>query len=237
MARVILSSVVTNIKGKVLGHYFGGSLSGVTLNTCPYGRKGKVVNSQTTRPASSYNGAFVSTTLLYVVKYWKTLTKPQQAAWHTAAPNFPTVNKFGVPVKPSGYHTFVHINYAIVANGGSILTTPPAVSAGFYPPNFTPTVFSSSFVTATLANAVPTGCSLVVKATSSISAGVKPSAGMFRQIQVFPAATSGLIDCSLAYVNAYGYAITGDYLWLAMYLVNSVNGVKTPLFVAGQAIT
>jgi hypothetical protein len=237
MALVQFGSVVTNIKGKVGGHYFKGSLGGAALQST--GLTGRTGHNQ--YPSSSrgitQSGQKVSAVLLIVVRSWKSVSAVNRAAWQAAAPNFPTVNKFGVPVKPSGYHCYVHINFSRVSNNLSILATPPAVIAGVLPPTFTITTASSSSLSITLGAAVPTGFQLTVCATTSISAGIKPGKNLFRAFNWVAAGSSGVINCTLPYGYYNGAPVTGNTIWIGCFLSSTTTGQKTQLYIVGQVVS
>jgi hypothetical protein len=237
MALVQYGSFVTNIKGKVGGHYFKGSLGGaVVQSTGLTGRTSHTYNPSSSRGITQ-SGQHVSAVLLIVVRSWKNVTAVNRAAWQAAAPNFPTVNKFGVPVKPSGYHCYVHINFARVSNNLTLLSTPPAVVAGTLPPVFTITTATSSSLSITLGAAVPTGFQLTVCATTSISAGIKPSHNLFRAFNWAAAGTSGVINCTLPYEYYNGAPVTGNTIWIGCFLSSTTTGQKTQLYIVGQVVS
>jgi hypothetical protein len=237
MALVQFSSVVSNVKGKIGGHYFKGSLGGATLQSIGYtGAKVKEL-SQITNSRITQSGQTINACLLQVVRQWKNVSAVNRAAWLSAAPNFPTVNKFGVPTKPSGYHCFVHINYARVSSNQSILNTPPAVVVGVLPPVITISTLSSASIQVALGGTVPTGYLMAILATRSMSAGIKPSATLFRQVYWVSAGGSGTQNITTSYESSYGAPVTGNTVWVAAWLSSLTTGQKTQMYIVGQVVS
>lgn len=237
MALVKLGSIVTDIKGKIGGSYFSGSLGGTALQST--GATGRRAVNQNPNPYfnNTQSGQRVSSVLLSVVRSWKNVSPANKSAWVAAAPNFPTVNKFGVPVKPSGYHTFVHINYSRLAAGNSLLSTPPVPDAGTLPVAFTITTCSSAAVIINLTTAIPSGYLGIIKATRSMSAGIKPSKSLFTSIYWATAGASGSQNISSAYVSRYGGAVTGNTLWVELILSSLTTGVLAQPYIVGSVVS
>ena len=237
MALVQFSSIVTKIVGKVKGHYFSGSLGGATLQSCPNQKTSGYTGSQTTSATNPYNRAQVSKTLIYIVRSWKSVSASNKLAWAAAAPNFPTTNKLGIAVKPSGYHTYVHLNYGYYLQNAALLSTPPAIQIGILPISILAVVISSTAVTVSLGAIIPANYTGYILATKSISAGVKPSPTDFTQIKPVATGTSGDVLCFNDYVSKFGAPITGDTLWLALQLRSSITGLKGQLYIIGNVIS
>lgn len=237
MAVIQFGSIVTNAKGKIAGHFLSNSLGGPTLQSTPKVTKGAYVNGNAGLSTGASSRAIVSQTLIYVVRSWKNLSAVNRAAWQAAAPNFPTTNKLGVPVKPSGYHCYVHINYGYYINHGSLLSVPPAVQIGVLPSEFTIASMSHSSIQITLSAAIPAGYMGYVKATPSISAGVKPTKTDFITVDYLATGASGTVNITTQYSARYGAAITGNTVWLSLVLSSLSTGLLGNPYIVGQAVS
>lgn len=237
MAVITFGAIVTNAKGKIGGHFLSNSLGGPTLQSNPKVNKGAYVLGSAGLSASAYNRAQVSQTLLYVVKSWKNVSAVNKAAWSAAAPNFPTTNKLGVPVKPSGYHCYVHINYGYFSIHGTLLAVPPAVQIGVLPSEFTITTLSSTVVSVTLSAAIPANYIAYIKATPPLSAGVKPSASQFVNVAYINSGASGLQVITTNYNAKFGNPVTGNVVWLSLVLSSTITGRLGAPYMLGQAVS
>ena len=237
MAIIKFGTIVTNASGKIGGHYFSNSLGGATLATLPRQRKNSSTTSQSSASTSPYNKAAISAALIYVVKSYKLLTAVQKQAWALAAPNFPTVNKLGVPNKPSGYHCYVHINYGYYSNSGTLLTAPPANQAGTTPQQFTFIACSLISITINLAIAVPANYTAYLYATRSMSAGIKPTLTQFSLFHTLGTGSVGNKNVTSEYINKFGYPIVGDTLWIAIKLQNSFDAQFSIAYLTASVIS
>lgn len=237
MAVIKFGVIVTDASGKIGGHYIGGSLSGRTLVTNPRQRKNAVFASQTTGATNPYNRATISASLIYVVKSWKNVSAANKIAWGLAAPNFPTVNKLGVPVKPSAYHCYVHINYGYYLQNGFTLAVPPANQIGVVPQVFTIATCSSSTVTITISPAVTTGYTAYIYSSRSISAGIKLGPTNMSLIATRTAGTSGLQSITSSYISKFGNPITGDTLWVGIRLQSNATAQLGEMYLIASVIS
>jgi hypothetical protein len=187
--------------------------------------------------SSVFNRAQVSHTLILVVKSWKAVSAANKLAWAAAAPNFPTTNKLGVPVKPSGYHCYVHLNYAYYLNHASLLSSPPAVEVGVLPPSFSITTMSAASIVINISPAIPSGYQGYLLATAPISAGVKPDRSSFTTIDYFTTGSSGSETVTSQYAARYGAPVTGNVVWLAMYVSSLATGLKGEFYIVGLVVS
>lgn len=237
MALIKYGAIIAAGSGKIGGHYLSNSLGGATIVTNPKQKRNQVAASQTTGGSSPYNRAAISGALLFVVKSWKSLSALNKTAWQLAAPNFPTTNRLGVPVKPSGYHCYVHVNYGYYINNGTLLSSPPANTVGIAPYAFTIVTVSSTEVKINLGAGVPAGYMAYLKCTRSMSAGVKPSSTFFSIIDYIATGTAGNLTVTTQYYNKFGAPITGDFLWIELVLSNLSTGVKGQPYILGSVIS
>lgn len=237
MAIIKFGSLITAGSGKIGGHQLSSSLGGATISSNPRRIKSNNVAKANAYRAGNPAGATVPEALIYVVRQWKTLTVAQKAAWSAAAPNFPTVNKLGVPVKPSGYHCFVHINYGVYLNNGAIAVVPPINEIGQIPIAFTITAATPTTLTINLTGTVPDGYLALIKATRCMSAGIKPGANLFSQIATLVAGSSGSVSMFTPYSRYNGAPIVGDTIWLEIRLSSLTTGIVGQPYVYGYVVT
>jgi hypothetical protein len=237
MAVIQFGAIVTNAKGKIGGHYLSNSLGGACIISNPKVNKGAYAKGSAAASTSTYNRSQVSSTLLLVVRSWKNVSAANKLAWQAAAPNFPTVNKLGQPVKPSAYHCYVHVNYGYYLNHGTLLGSPPAVQVGVLPPVFTIVTCSSSVQEININPAIPTGYLGYLKATRSLSPGVKPTSSDFTTIDYFGAAISGNQVVTTQYNARFGAPISGNMVWFQMHLSSLVTGLLGTPYIIGQIVT
>lgn len=237
MALIKLGVGIAAISGKVGGSVFKNSLGGVTLQQLARRKWGKqgVINPQ--QRALNPNNLLIMDAVIYCARYWKSLTIVQKAAWVAAAPNFPTVNKLGIPNKPSGYHCFLHINIRQYYMNAVILLDPPANTVGVVPCPFTITSCTLSTVTMNISVAIPVGYMAYVKSMVSISAGIKPSPSSFRIINYLAAGATGSINNITQYQNSFGKPIVGNTLWLSLVLSNLTTGELGAPYVVASVVS
>lgn len=237
MALIKFGSLVVAASGKIGGQYFGGSTSGSTIVTNPKQRKNSAFGSQTGSGTSPFTRAAISSALIYVVKSWKSVSAANKLAWQMAAPNFPTVNRFGVPIKPSAYHCYVHVNYGYYLNNNALLAAPPANTVGIAPQAFTIVAVSSTEIKINIPVAIPAGYSGYVKCTRSLSAGIKATYNDFSLVLIPGAGIVGNYTITTQYGYKFGAPITGNYLWISLTMVNLQTGIKGQPYILGSPIS
>jgi hypothetical protein len=105
------------------------------------------------------------------------------------------------------------------------------------PPAFTITGLSSSAQTINISPAIPTGYQCYLRATRSLSPGVKPSSSDFTTIDYFSSSTTGSQTVTTQYTSRFGAPTTGNMVWFEMVLLSLVNSTKTLPFILGQIVT
>lgn len=117
MARIKLSEVVTDIRGKVGGTVFQKTRYGHMLRTIPRGRNKQSFYQQCNRSKFQF-----------IVRSWRTLTEAQKEAWNNAVSDWTFENVFGDTVTPTGSLLFNRLNLNVMNVGQSLLTDVPAVT-------------------------------------------------------------------------------------------------------------
>ena len=237
MALVQFGAIVTNIVGKLGGHYFTRSLGGPTIVSNPRHRQNPNLHSATSYGGNAQNRSTISAALIFVVRQWKNVSATNKLAWQALAPFIPLTNKLGVTEKPSAYHLFVHINYGRIINQQSILLVPPAIIAQPVPIPFTLTPLHSSTCQINLSAAIPTGYVGYVSATPPISAGLKPPSGYYNFITNLAAGSSGTIELISFYNLRYGNPVVGQTVWVSLQLFNLATSYKGERSIAANVVT
>ena len=104
-----------------------GKISG---NVASHNRGGSYLRTKVTpvNPRSTSQLA-VRSRVTSLAKSWAALTDAQRGQWNGAVGSFQKTNIFGDLKKPSGFNLYVKLNTTILATGGTVITTPPAVGA------------------------------------------------------------------------------------------------------------
>lgn len=156
-ATVKFSALVTDIKGKIGGTVFQGSKVGGIVKNKPNGKYVKAIPWVYGAPytitnwlgsmqslldyagglaapdgsLSAYPTVFRPQQLTSTLsKAWSQLSSSQQAAWESAAPNFPFKNKYGQSYTASGYQVFQSINNKLMYYNQTMQTLPPSANDG-----------------------------------------------------------------------------------------------------------
>lgn len=106
MAKIKLSALVSDIKGKMEGTVFARNSGGLYMRNNPIG-----VQKMTAKWGAN-KSRFAS-----VVSSWRELTARQQAQWNEMAVNYTGHSIFGDDRKRSGYELFVKINQTLITSG------------------------------------------------------------------------------------------------------------------------
>lgn len=106
MAKIKLSALVSDIKGKMEGTVFARNSGGLYMRNNPIG-----VQKMTAKWGAN-KSRFAS-----VVSSWRELSARQQAEWNEMAVNYTGHSIFGDNRKRSGYELFVKINQTLITSG------------------------------------------------------------------------------------------------------------------------
>lgn len=116
MAVILPASIFDQIKGTIGQSVFQTSPYGQIVKTRP-GRKGLPTIAQSR----------IQQNLAVGVALWRALTNAQRAAWAAAAPDFPSIDRFGNPFVPTGYNLFLRTLLIQGAARFSLITAPPTL--------------------------------------------------------------------------------------------------------------
>jgi len=173
-----------------------------------------------------------------LISGWKDLSRADQQAWETMAPQYPYTNRLGEASEYSGQQLYNHLNMNLKVIGATILDAP------LVPQTFSTTVVSTLTMTLT-AGSLTTGDlvlsavgvateSVIVEMTTWLSGGItKPAKGLFKQVLIeADASSSATIDVSTDYVTLFGEPELGAKIFARAYLINENTGQRLNL---GQA--
>lgn len=211
MAKILFTAFLADARGKLAGTVFSKNRSGAYTRT-----KVTPVNARTSYQMAVRQrlGSFSAT--------WRGLTPEQRSLWNAAVANYPRTDQFGKTVQQTGAQLFIGLNSNLDNVGSTPIVTPPlplemptiSVDA-----NYTGGVFNLS-----IDGTVPSSFSLVIKATTALSAGRNFVGNDLRQIAVYTAPFASPLVITSDYVNKFGAAPVGSLVGLQVYLISSTTG-------------
>lgn len=227
MAKILLTAIVADIRGKLNGTVFSKNRGGNYIRT-----KTSPDNPQTTYQ-QEYRQAFG-----VVSSSFKALTPAQVASWNEATVNYPYEDKFGNTRYFSGKALFQLLNTHLLYVNQPMLTLPkmPVVKPSLLSP--VQTLSTSSIEFDWSLGAVPTDWSLVVEATPPLVPSISFFKNLYRRFDVKAAATSlSGADFTAEYAARFGTRIVGQKISFRSYLVSNITGEKTTPFVSEAIVT
>lgn len=215
MAKIKFSAMVSEVRGKLNGSVFSKNRGGAYLRN-----KVTPVNLQSLAQGK------VRASLTNLSQSWRGLTEAQRAAWNTAVANFATTDIFGDIKSPSGINLYTKINLNLANIAQAALTTPPLPSSVG--------VFNSLTITATASTAalsvaftqagIAAGQTVVVEATTQLSAGKNFVKSEFRKIGTFTGGTASPYNALSAYTAKFGPLVAGQKIFIRMKAVSNTTG-------------
>ena len=215
MAKIKLSAIVSEMRGKLNGSVFSRNRGGAYLRT-----KVTPLNPQTLAQT------LVRSSFTAVSQSWKSLTQGERDAWDSAVNNFIGTDIFGDQKTPSGFNLFMSLNKNLLDVGAATLTLPPVPSAV---QAFTSLALSADTGGGTfdmLASAVVAADTAIkVFATPGVSPGKSFVKSEFRQIGVLPAAALAAQDFAAEYQATFGLLPSvGLKVFIKYVPVNTLTG-------------
>lgn len=217
MAKLKLSAIVSEMRGKLNGSVFSKNRGGAYVRT-----KVTPVN-----PQSIAQGA-VRAALTNLSQGWRGLTEAQRAAWNSAVSNFTGTDIFGDIKTPSGINLYNKLNLNLNAIGVAPINTPPmAVSVGFFDSLIIIADASSGTVAATYtAVGASAGQTVVVEATPCVSSGKSFVKSEFRQIATFAGDAASPQAIGASVVAKFGAMTVGQKIFVRLKFVDNTTGVS-----------
>ena len=215
MAKIKLTAMVAEIRGKLNGTVFSRNSSGAYV-------RNKVTPVNPNTPFQSNVRADFTT----VAQDWRDLTVAERNAWNQGVVAFSHTDIFGDNVPLSGFNLHQSLNLNLLAVGQAVITAPPLPGTVF---NFTSASLAADFtlqtVTLTYAPAIPAGTSVLVKATAALSAGKSFVKSELRQIDIILAADVSPFSIETEYIAKFGaVGAVGSKLFMELRAVDDTTG-------------
>jgi hypothetical protein len=208
-------AVIVAGSGKIGGHVASKNRSGSYLRT-----KVTPVNPQTAAQTSVRNR------LASISASWAGLTAAQRDQWNGAVSGFKGTDIFGDVKNPSGFNLYQALNNNLAQIGQAAITVPPV-------PTEIP-VIETGVLAAVHAGAVTltftsdpdvSGSSIVVDATSSMSAGKSFVKSELRRIGEMPAIVAHVSTITTLYNAKFGAAGTaGQKIFVRLKQIDNATG-------------
>lgn len=216
MAKIKLSAIVSEMRGKLNGSVFSKNRGGAYVRT-----KVTPVNPQ------SLAQGLVRATLTNLSQAWRGLTEAQRLAWISAVSAFTSTDIFGDIKTPSGINLFNKLNLNLAAIGESPISTPPVpVSVGYFDTLSIVGDESASTLSATFTNiGASIDQTVIVEATPGVSAGKSFVKSEYRQIGTFAGNASSPQALGTMYEAKFGDLVAGQKVFVRLRFVDKNTGV------------
>lgn len=216
MAKIKLSAIVSEVRGKLNGSVFSKNRGGAYMRT-----KVTPVNPQTIAQGN------VRALLTTLSQGWRSLTEAQRLAWNSAVSAFTSTDIFGDIKTPSGINLYNKLNLNLGAIGEAPISTPPvAVGVGYLSALSLAADASASTIAATFtAEGASAGQTVIVEATPCLSAGKSFVKSEFRQIGTFAGDATSPQAIGAMYVAKFGAMTADKKIFVRMKFVDKTTGV------------
>lgn len=216
MAIIRYGAMITDLRGKLGGHFFSSGQGGAVMST----------NGQRIGKTQSYKKlwGYIKRNAQANTQTWQELTDAQRAAWAAEAANWPTINRVGDTAQLRGYSLFLKVNGILNTIGVASLSIPaPKTSVSMVSGVTINTLSATVFrITPTLTLSADEVC--VVCATRSMSSARVPSPKDFRIITWIPDTAILPADIFSSYEDIFGAPLVNGYVNVKCYVVNKTNG-------------
>ena len=223
MAKIKMTAIVADIRGKLNGTVFSKNRGGAYIRT-----KVSPINAQTTRQSA------VRSQLTGFAQGFRSLGASAIAAWNSAVSNFTGTDVFGDVKKPSGINLYTKLNMNLAQVSASPITLPPLPSE--VPPvdslTLTANGTSPALSLAFGPSPIPADTDWIIEATAPVSAGKSFVKSEYRQIGVLNAAATTPGNILAIYATKFGNPITGQKTFVRATPVNNVTGQRGLALVA-----
>jgi hypothetical protein len=217
MAKIKLSAIVSEMRGKLNGSVFSKNRGGAYLRT-----KVTPVNPQTI-----YQGN-VRARLTTFSQAWRALTQAQILAWNSAVSNFVGTDIFGDIKTPSGINLYNKLNLNLAAAGQASIDNPPLpVGTGYISSmDIVPSAATDEIIVNFTAEGASVGQTIIVQATKGVSAGKNFVKSEYRQIDTLAGNSATGVDVGPAYVAKFGTMTEGQKVFIRLVFVDNTTGVS-----------
>ena len=217
MAKIKLSAIVSEMRGKLNGSVFSKNRGGAYLRT-----KVTPVNPQTLAQG------LVRATLTNLSQAWRSLTEAQRLAWNGAVSSFTGTDIFGDVKTPSGINLYNKLNLNLAAIGVAPINTPPlAVSVGYFDSLDLAADASANTIAASFTTiGESAGQTVIVEATPCLSPGKNFEKSEYRAIGTFAGDAASAQALGAMYVAKFGAMTAGQKLFVRLKFVDATTGVS-----------
>jgi len=215
MAIIKTGAIVTDIRGKLGGHFFSRNKSSAFMAT-KYKPKRSV----------SFDQMFQRQNFKTVLQLWRNLTTAQRDAWNLAAPTFPYKDRFGSSKTGSGFWLFVKINLNLVLTEQNfVLDLPSFFDVNNWYDNVTQFQWTSSVLKIYRAG-YQNGEMLAIYATPMLSQGIKSYSKYFKHIINLEDFSDELRDVTQEYTQHFTFPENNSNVYFRFKQVNS-SGISS----------
>lgn len=217
MAKIKLSAIVSEMRGKLNGSVFSKNRGGAYIRT-----KVTPVNPQTVAQGN------VRATLTGLSQAWRNLTEAERTAWNNAVNAFGKTDIFGDIKIPSGIALHNRLNLNLAAIGVAPITAPPAPSPVGYIDSLTITAAAGTPALSAAFTGIDLDAtqSIIVEATAPQSAGKSFVKSEYRQISVISATATSPANLLAAYTAKFGALVEGQKVFVRFRVVSEVTGLS-----------
>lgn len=216
MAKLKLSAIVSEMRGKLNGSVFSKNRGGAYVRT-----KVTPVNPQTLAQGN------VRAALTNLSQAWKSLTEAQRLAWNSAVSQFTSTDIFGDIKTPSGINLFNKLNLNLSAISEAPISVPPlAVSVGYFDSLTVAAAAGAGTIAATF-SAVGESAdqTVIVEATPCLSPGKSFVKSEFRQIGTFAGTAASPQALGAMWSAKFGSLVAGQKVFIRLKFVDKNTGV------------
>lgn len=217
MAKIKLSAIVSEMRGKLNGSVFSKNRGGAYLRT-----KVTPVNPQ------SLAQGLVRATLTALSQGWRGLTEAQRLAWNSAVSGFTSTDIFGDIKTPSGINLYNKLNLNLAAIGEAPINTPPVpVNVGYFDTLAIAGDASASTLAATFTGiGLTADQTVIVEATAGVSAGKSFVKSEYRQIGTFAGTATSPQALGVMYEAKFGDLVADKKVFVRLRVVDKNTGVS-----------
>lgn len=216
-AKFTPGAIVSEIRNKIAATVYSKNASGPIIRNrvTPINRRS---NGQTQQRQ----------TLSSLASGWRGLTQAQRDGWNAAASNFPQTDSLGQTVILTGEQLYVRCNANLTLTGNTLITDAPIPTSFAALTASIASLTASAFTVGYTPDPVPTGFSLVIRATRPVSAGKQFFAqSEFRFVAAIAAAAASPANIDSAYEAIFGDKTSqvGQKVSVECFLMEDASGL------------
>jgi len=214
-----LSQLLSEARGSINGATFSRNSSGAYIRA-----RVKPVNPNT--PAQSQARALFAT----LSAGYKSLTGADRLTWDAARPNFPQVDKLGQTIELTAQQLYMKFNRNLQASGGVLIDIAPTPTTVSTPEFGTVTIDNTQVSIGFLPDPLAAGETMIVSASTCVSAGVSfmGRSGM-KQIEVVAGTSASPIDIFTNYNAIFGAGTlqAGAKVFISLHIIDRNTGISS----------